>query len=63
LPISVIRRAQEDDVEEAARTALALYAEAVPKFRTEQGAVLQIRVGIATGAVIVADVLALQLPP
>jgi class 3 adenylate cyclase/predicted ATPase len=49
-------QAHEDDAEGAARAALAL-TEAVPKLRTEQGAVLQIRVGIATGVVVVGDLI------
>ena len=49
-------RAQEDDVEQAVRAALAL-VEAVAKLRTDVDAVLQARVGIATGTVVVSELL------
>ena len=49
-------RAQEDDVEQAVRAALAL-VEAVPNLRTDADAVLQARVGVATGTVVVSELL------
>jgi len=47
-------RAHEDDAERAVRGALSLI-ETVPKLRTAHDAVLQVRVGIATGLVVVGD--------
>ena len=49
-------RAQEDDVEQAVRAALAL-VEAVTNLRTDADAVLQARVSVATGTVIVSELL------
>jgi class 3 adenylate cyclase len=49
-------RAQEDEVEQAVRAALAL-VEAVANLRTDADAVLQARVGIATGTVVVNELL------
>jgi class 3 adenylate cyclase/tetratricopeptide (TPR) repeat protein len=49
-------RAQEDDAERAVRSALAL-VEAVAKLRTNVDAVLQARISIATGTVIVSALL------
>ncbi|MGB7830874.1 MAG: adenylate/guanylate cyclase domain-containing protein, partial [Xanthobacteraceae bacterium] len=49
-------RAQEDDVEQAVRAALAL-VEAVANLRTDADAVLQARVGVATGTVVVSELL------
>jgi class 3 adenylate cyclase/tetratricopeptide (TPR) repeat protein len=49
-------RAQEDDVEQAVRAALAL-VEAVANLRTDADVVLQARVGIATGTVVVNELL------
>jgi len=48
--------AYEHDAERAVRAALAL-AEAVPKLETAAGASLQVRVGIATGLVVVGDLI------
>ncbi len=47
-------QAHEDDPERAVSAALAL-TEAVPLLRTEHDAVLQVRVGVATGLVVVGD--------
>jgi class 3 adenylate cyclase/tetratricopeptide (TPR) repeat protein len=47
--------AHEDDVEQAVRAGLVLI-ETVPKIKTEVDAALQIRLGIATGTVIVGEV-------
>jgi class 3 adenylate cyclase/predicted ATPase len=47
-------QADEDDAERAVRAALAL-TETVPKLRTEGAATLHIRVGLATGLVVVGD--------
>jgi class 3 adenylate cyclase/predicted ATPase len=49
-------QADEDDAERAVRAALAL-REAVPKLRTEGDATLQVRVGLATGLVVVGDLI------
>jgi predicted ATPase/class 3 adenylate cyclase len=49
-------RAQEDDAEQAVRAALAL-VDAIPKLQTKLGAALQVRVGIATGTVVVSEFL------
>ena len=48
--------AQEDDVEQAVRAALAL-VDAVANVRTDVDAALQARVGIATGTVVVSELL------
>src|SRR6516162_2637137 len=45
-------RAQEDDAEQAVRAALAL-VEAVANLRTNADATLQVRIGVATGTVVV----------
>ena len=47
-------RAQEDDAEQAVRAALAL-VDAVANFRTNFDAALQVRIGIATGTVVVSE--------
>jgi class 3 adenylate cyclase/ABC-type transport system involved in cytochrome c biogenesis ATPase subunit len=47
-------QAHEDDAERSVRSALAL-VEAVAKLQTSRGASLQVRVGIATGLVVVGD--------
>ena len=49
-------QAHEDDAERAVRAGLAL-VEAVPKLTTAAGSPLQVRVGIATGLVVVGDVI------
>jgi class 3 adenylate cyclase len=49
-------RAHEDDPERAVRSALALI-EAVPSLRTGHDVPLQVRVGIATGVVVVGDLI------
>jgi class 3 adenylate cyclase len=49
-------QADEDDAERAVRAALAL-RETVPKLRTEGDATLQVRVGLATGLVVVGDLI------
>jgi predicted ATPase/class 3 adenylate cyclase len=49
-------QAHEDDAEEAVRAGLAL-VDAVARLRTEADSSLQVRVGIATGTVIVGDLL------
>jgi class 3 adenylate cyclase len=49
-------RAHEHDAERAVRTGLAL-GEAVPKLETTAGFPLQVRVGIATGLVVVGDLI------
>jgi class 3 adenylate cyclase len=49
-------RAREHDAENAVRAGLAL-SEAVPKLATPAGSPLQVRVGIATGLVVVGDLL------
>src|SRR5262245_51755591 len=48
--------AQEGDVEQAVRAALAL-VDAVANIRTDVGAALQARIGIATGTVVVSELL------
>ena len=49
-------QAHEDDAERAVRAGLAL-VEAVPKLTTAAGSPLQVRVGIATGLVVVGDLI------
>src|SRR5499427_1414438 len=49
-------RAQEDDAEQAVRAALAL-VDAVATLRTNVDAALQVRIGVATGTVVVGDLL------
>ena len=49
-------QAHEDDAERTVRAALSL-AEAIPKLPTEHGATLQVRIGIATGLVVVGDLI------
>jgi class 3 adenylate cyclase/tetratricopeptide (TPR) repeat protein len=49
-------QAHEDDAERAVRAGLAL-VEAVPKLKTAAGAPLQVRIGIATGLVVVGDLI------
>jgi len=49
-------RAQEDDAEQAVRAALAL-VDAVPSLQTNADAALQVRIGIATGTVVVSELL------
>ncbi|MEA3135539.1 MAG: hypothetical protein QOG17_3385, partial [Gammaproteobacteria bacterium] len=49
-------QAHEDDAERAVRAGLAL-VEAVPKLATAAGSPLQVRVGIATGLVVVGDLI------
>jgi class 3 adenylate cyclase/tetratricopeptide (TPR) repeat protein len=49
-------RAQEDDAEQAVRAALAL-VDAVANLRTNADAALQVRIGIATGTVVVSELL------
>ena len=49
-------QAHEDDAERAVRAGLAL-VEAVPKLETSAGVPLQMRVGIATGLVVVGDLI------
>ena len=49
-------RAQEDDAERAIRAGL-LLAQAISRIRAPDGTLLQVRVGIATGVVIVGDLL------
>jgi class 3 adenylate cyclase len=49
-------RAQEDDAEQAVRAALAL-VDAVANLRTKVDAVLKARIGIATGTVVVSELL------
>jgi class 3 adenylate cyclase len=49
-------QAHEDDAERAVRGALALI-EAVPKLPTEHDAMLQVRIGISTGLVVVGDLI------
>ena len=49
-------RAQEHDAEQAVRAALAL-TEAVPKLAAPAGSPLQVRIGIATGLVVVGDLI------
>lgn len=54
-------RAQEDDAEQAVRAALAI-VDAVANIRTNVDAALQIRVGIATGTVVVSELLIDETP-
>src|SRR5215475_7971231 len=54
-------RAQEDDAEQAVRAALALI-DAVATLRTNVGAGLQVRIGIATGTVVVSELLIDETP-
>lgn len=54
-------RAQEDDAEQAVRAALIL-VDAVANLRTNAGAALQVRIGIATGTVIVSELLIHETP-
>ena len=49
-------QAHEDDAERALRAALSL-TEAIPKLPTERDATLQVRIGIATGLVVVGDLI------
>ena len=49
-------QAHEHDAESAVRTGLAL-SESVPKLATHVGSPLQVRVGIATGLVVVGDLI------
>jgi len=51
--------AHEDDAERAVRTGLAL-VEAVPKIDTGHGVTLQARIGIATGIVVVGDLVRIE---
>jgi class 3 adenylate cyclase len=54
-------RAQEDDAEQAVRAALAL-VDAVANLRTNVDAALQVRIGIATGTVVVSELLIDEAP-
>ena len=54
-------RAQEDDAEQAVRAALAL-VDAVGNLRTNVDAALQVRIGIATGTVVVSELLVDETP-
>jgi class 3 adenylate cyclase/tetratricopeptide (TPR) repeat protein len=54
-------RAQEDDAEQAVRAALAL-VDAVANLRTNVDAALQVRIGIATGTVVVSELLVDETP-
>ena len=54
-------RAQEDDAEQAVRAALAL-VDAVANLRTTVNAALQVRIGIATGTVVVSELLIDETP-
>src|SRR2546429_3641041 len=54
-------RAQEDDAEQAVRAALAL-VDAVANLRTTIDAALQVRIGIATGTVVVSELLIDETP-
>jgi class 3 adenylate cyclase len=54
-------RAQEDDAEQAVRAALAL-VDAVASLRTNFDAALQVRIGIATGTVVVSELLIDETP-
>ena len=49
-------RAQEDDAEQAVRAGLAL-VDAVANLQTDVDAALQVRIGIATGTVVVSELL------
>ncbi len=54
-------RAQEDDAEQAVRAALAL-VDAVANLETNVDAALQVRIGIATGTVVVSELLVDETP-
>jgi class 3 adenylate cyclase/predicted ATPase len=54
-------RAEEDDTEQAVRAALAL-VDAAAALRTNVGAGLQVRIGIATGTVVVSELLIDETP-
>jgi class 3 adenylate cyclase/predicted ATPase len=54
-------RAQEDDAEQAVRAALAL-VDAVANLRTNADAALQVRIGVATGTVVVSELLIDETP-
>src|SRR5712691_8962498 len=54
-------RAQEDDAEQAVRAGLAL-VDAVANLRTNVDATLQVRIGIATGTVVVSELLIDETP-
>src|SRR5262249_34985237 len=54
-------RAQEDDAEQAVRAALVL-VDAVANLRTNVDAALQVRIGIATGTVVVSELLIDETP-
>ena len=54
-------RAQEDDAEQAVRAALVL-VDAVPNLQTNVDAALQVRIGIATGTVVVTELLIDETP-
>jgi len=54
-------RAQEDDAEQAVRAALAL-VDAVAHLRTDADAALQARIGVATGTVVVSELLIDETP-
>src|ERR1700730_16348052 len=54
-------RAQEDDAEQAVRAALAL-VDAVANLRTTVDAALQVRIGVATGTVVVSELLIDETP-
>ena len=54
-------RAQEDDVAQAVRAALALI-DAVANLRTTVDAALQVRIGVATGTVVVSELLIDETP-
>jgi predicted ATPase/class 3 adenylate cyclase len=54
-------RAQEDDAEQAVRAALAL-VDAVANLQTNVDAALQVRIGIATGTVVVSELLIDETP-
>jgi len=54
-------RAQEDDAEQAVRAALVL-VDSVPNLQTNVDAALQVRIGIATGTVVVTELLIDETP-
>ena len=54
-------RAQEDDAEQAVRAALAII-DAVANLRTNVDAALQVRIGVATGTVVVSELLIDETP-
>src|SRR5262245_18662087 len=54
-------RAQEDDAEQAVRAALGLI-DAVANLQTNVDAALQVRIGIATGTVVVSELLIDETP-